>query len=241
MTLRHVICLSLLAVVALAAAAIAGPPVNGIYQSTDVGGTLNMGRYSEAWDAGGAALGIGTTLHAQSWDGMNLGLEWSYSCGTIQNTPYLISNTVNPVTGNGYKIYSKNFVGGTIWLSGTGPWAGGDAFYSGPILSYTEIETVQYANFEHIHAVTNVSAIAAIEGYNDLCLAFSVANGVEVGSTDLGGVKPADYPTFLAENCDPTRVEGAWWDMMSLSLQIDGCAVGNSESTWGTVKSLYSD
>ena len=98
----------------------------------------------------------------------------------------------------------KTFVGGTIWLSGAGPWGNGDAEYSGPINSYTEIETVQLSAWERVGVVTNVQATASFDGYPGMCIAFAVANGVEVGSTDFGELKPGDYPDFLwAGSCAP--------------------------------------
>jgi hypothetical protein len=232
LTLLSAICL-------LSASVMAGPPLNGIWTSTDIGGVINTGRYMEAYTAPNGAVAIGTTLHAQSWDGMNLGLEWSYSCGVIESEPVIISDFVN-ASGTGSRTYEKQFVGGTIWLSGSGPWGNGDPEYTGPILTYVEYETVQYVNWVRVHAVTNVTAIAQIEGYNESCLSFTVANGVEIGSTDFGDPVPGDYPTMLeAYTCNPISINGAWWNMMTLSLYIDSCTVSNEDRSWGAVKSLY--
>jgi hypothetical protein len=220
-------------------AALAGPPLNGVYSSTDIGGVINTGRYMEAFDTPNSAASIGTVLHAQSWDGMTLGLQWSYTCGVVMSEPNVISDFVN-ASGTGSRTYEKFFVGGSIWLSGDGPWGNGDAQYSGPITSYVEYETVQYVAWERVHAVTNVSAIASIDGYNDACLAFTVGNGVEIGSTDFGDPVPGDYPTMLeAYTCNPISINGAWWNMMTLSLYIDSCTVSNEDRSWGAVKSLY--
>lgn len=224
---------------ALAAAAFAGPPLPGDYQTTDIGGVVSMGRYTEGWLPGGGALLPGTTLNAQSWNGATLGTEWRYQCAVTVAPPVLLTNTVN-ASGFGNRTYMKQFVGGTIWLSGTGPWANGDPDYPGVIDSYTEFETIQYENFVPVAAVTNVQATAHFANYPSACMTFAVSNGVEIGSTAAGGVKPANYPDFLATDCSPTAPEGAWWDMITMTLSVSsGCATPAKPSTWGALKTLY--
>ena len=238
MNKTNVLLASLIVASLAVSAALAGPPLNGVYSSTDIGGVINTGRYMESYSAPDGAVAIGTVLHAQSWDGATLGLQWSYTCGVILGTPTLISDFVN-ANGTGSRTYEKVFVGGSIWLSGTGPWGNGDAQYTGPITSYVEYETIQYVAWNRVHAVTNVTAIASIEGYNDACLAFTVGNGVEIGSTDFGNPVPTTYPVMLDAGCSPTTGNGSWWDMMTLSLYIDSCSVGVEDQTWGAIKSLY--
>lgn len=222
--------------------AIAGPPLDGIYKSSDVGGPINVGRYTEGWEPGGGALESGTTLNAESWDGADLGLEWRYWCATEFLAPVLLIDTVNPATGNGNRTYMKQFTGGYIWLSGTGPWANGDPDYPGTIDTYVEFETIQYVNWVPVHAVTDVQATAHFDSYPSTCMNFAIANGVLVGSTDLGGTKPGDYPDFLQQfTCAPVLTLGAWWDMSDLSLYILGCSVPTEEMNWGAIKSLYKE
>ena len=223
---------------ALAATAFAGAPLDGDYDSTDIGGTIAAGRYTESWASGGDAYSPGTVLNAESWDGMNLGTEWSYSCGVLTSSSVL-TDFVNAY-GNGNRTYMKVFTGGTIWLSGTGPWGNGDPYYSGPITDYVEFETVQYTNFMPVAAVTNVQAIAMFDGYPDQCMAFSVANGVFMGDTDMGPL-PADFPAFLDANCGATGTLGAWWEMMSMTLSIAGCAVSNEDMSFSEIKTMYRD
>lgn len=225
---------------AVAASALAGPPLPGEYKTTDLGGVVSLGRYTEGWAPGGAALLPGVTLNAQSWNGATLGSEWSYRCATTTAPAVMLTNTVN-ASGNGNRTYMKQFVGGQIWLSGTGPWANGDASYPGVIDSYTEFETIQYANFVPVAAVTNVQATAHFDAYPNDCMAFQVSNGVEVGSTALGGTKPADYPDFLsAGTCTPDAPEGAWWNFLTMTLSISsGCATPSRPSSWGALKAVY--
>lgn len=238
MTLTKLSVVTLLTVSLISSAALAGAPLEGVYNSTDMGGDVELGRYMEAYAVPEGAVLPGTTLHAQSWDGMNLGQQWSYQCGVMNSTPVVISDFVG-VTGTGSRTYMKTFEGGTIWLSGTGPWGNGEAEYTGPILNYVEYETVQFVNFERVHAVTNVSATAYIEAFPNLCLAFTVGNGVEIGSTDFDHPVPADYPMMHDADCNPADMLGAWWDFMTLSLYIDSCVVSTDEATWDTVKSFY--
>jgi len=238
--MKHIVTTLLaLSVLALAVTAFAGPPLPGDYTTTDIGGVVSMGRYTEGWQAGGGALVPGTTLNAQSWNGASLGTEWRYQCATTAAPAVLLTNTVN-ASGFGNRTYMKQFVGGTIWLSGAGPWANGDADYPGIIDSYTEFETVQYENFVPVAAVTNVQATAHFANYPSACMTFAVSNGVEIGDTPSGGVKPANYPDFLAADCSPTAPEGAWWDMITMTLSVsDGCATPARPSTWGALKTLY--
>ncbi len=231
----------LLAALGLAAAtAFAGAPLPGNYQSSDLGGVIGYGRYTEGWQSGGGALAVGTTLNAQSWNGTSLGSDWKYWCATEQAPATLMFDAVN-TSGNGNRTYMKTFQGGVIWLSGTGPWANGDPEYAGVIDTYAEFETIQYSNWVPIAAVSNVQATAHFNNYPSDCLAFQISNGTRIGTTDLGGVKPADYPAFLyAGTCAEGAPYGAWWQMTSITLSISsGCATPSKPSTWGSLKALY--
>lgn len=228
----------MLAVLLAAGMAIAGPPLVGVYDSTDIGGDVNTARYTECFPSANGALLIGTTLNAESWNGSTLGSQWRYSCATQTTPPVLISSTV--VNGNGFKTYMKVFTGGTIWLSGSGPWANGDVDYPGVIDAYQEFETIQYSNYVRVHAVTNIAATAHFDNYPNDCLAFTVGNGVEIGSTDFGQVKPTTYPGFLVPStCTDTGVYGGWWDFITISLVISGCTVPAEQTSWGAIKTMY--
>jgi hypothetical protein len=224
----------------LAGTSVAGPPLDGNYNSTDLGGSVNVGRYTEAWDVGGGALLAGTTLNAESWDGTNLATQWRYWCGSMIVDAVLIVDNVDG-NGNGNRTYQKTFVGGFIWLSGTGPWANGDPDYPGTIDTYVEFETITYDQFVPVAAITNVQATAHFDGYSDNCMTFYIGNGSEVANTDLGDPIPADYPDLLDPNCGATRTNGAFWDLFTLTLSITGCATPVHETTWGAVKARYAD
>lgn len=221
-----------------AGSVIAGPPLDGAYQSTDLGGPVYVGRYTEAWSTGGAAINAGTTLNAESWNGSALGTQWRYWCATEAANGVLLVNTVNG-SGNGNRTYMKTFPGGYIWLSGTGPWANGDPDYPGVIDSYVEFETITYQNWVPIAAVTNVQAQAHFDNYPELCMSFYIGNGTRMTTTELGQPVPANYPALLDPSCAATRSLGAAWDFTSITLSIVGCNVSTKESTWGGIKSIY--
>lgn len=222
----------------LAGTALAGPPLSGSYKSVDMGGPLYVGRYTEGWDLGGGAFTVQTTLNCASWDGSALGTQWKYWCGTLQTPGVLLTSTVD-ANGNGNKTYMCTFVGGFVWLSGSGPWANGDPEYNGIIDSYVEFETVTYANWIPIAAITNVQAKAHFDNYAPVCITFFIGNGSRVATTDLGEPVPPNYPAFKTPTCDPTRTLGASWDFMTITLTITNCEVGTQATTWGAIKSIY--
>lgn len=225
----------------LAEASFAGAPLTGAYQSTDLGGPVYVGRYTEGWGGGGGgALLPGTTLNAASWDGLALASQWHYWCSTQLTNAVLLLNTVNG-SGNGNRTYMSTFVGGYIWLSGTGPWANGDPDYPGTIMNYAEFETITYQNWVPIVAITNVQAMAKFDAYPGSCMTFYIGNGSRVSTTDLGQPAPANYPGFLDPSCNPTYTLGACWDFFSVTLTITDCSVGTERTTWGGIKSLFDE
>jgi hypothetical protein len=227
----HVTLVTTLAVALFAVAAFAGAPLPGTYQSGDLGGTIPAGRYTEGWDAGGSAVSAGTTQNCASWDGATLGSSWRYTCGTQVAAGIVLSDNVDG-NGNGNRTTACTFTGGTLWLAGNGPWAGGD--------SYIEYETVQYFGGVPVAAVTNVQSVAHFDHYPASCFSFSIANGTRMGTTDLGQVFPAGYPAMLDAACGATRSLGAWWTMSAVTLSINaGCTTPARHSTWGALKAIY--
>lgn len=224
----------------LAEASFAGAPLTGAYQSTDLGGPVYVGRYTEGWASGGGAIQAGTTLNAASWDGLTLASQWHYWCATETSNAMLLVNTVN-ASGNGNRTYMKTFDGGYIWLSGSGPWANGDADYPGAIMDYKEFETITYSNWVPIAAVTNVQALASFNAYPGSCMTFYIGNGTRISTTDLGQPAPANYPGFLDPSCNPTYSLGACWDFTSVTLSITDCSVGTKSTTWGGIKSMFNE
>ncbi len=234
---RSIPLLTLLILAATASVTLAGAPLPGVYSSTDIGGVIPPGRYSEGWNPGGGALLAGTTLNCGSWDGANSGLVWKYICATQLTNAALIMDTVDG-NGNGQRVWKCTYSGGTFWLSGTGPWANGDADYPGVFDTYVEFETELYFGGVVVGATTTVQASAHFDNYPTICMSYGIGSGQRVGT---GAVEAPNYPPFLAAGtCLPVAPLGAWWNMNGVTLAITtGCATPTQQTTWGALKTLY--
>lgn len=224
--------------VMIAVPALAGPPANGTYTSTDIGGLMLPGRYSELWFGG--KLAVNNTLNEQSWDGFTLGTQWHWYCPWIAAAPVLLVNTVNGA-GNGIKIWKVTYTGGYCWLDGAGPWAGGDAQYTASVNTWIATVTETYSSFVLVGSVRNHSATATFDGYNNECMSLAVSNIEKLSDTDSGPL-PAGYPDFwswFACNNVGTAGPGEWGDIDSITMTITGCTVSTQLKSWGAVKALY--
>lgn len=225
----------------VAVPALAGPPVNGNYTSTDIGGSMLPGRYSESW-LGGGKLSVGNTLNEQSWDGATLGAQWHWYCPYVASPPVLLLNTVNGA-GNGMKIWRVTYAGGVMWLNGTGePWDGGDANYTATVNTWTAIVTETYANFVEVGTVRNHNSTATFNDYPNECLNLAISNLEKTGATDTMGPLPANFPFFMdGSNCGPAaNPNGEWGDVDSITFTIIGCPTIRTEAkSWGAVKAMY--
>lgn len=218
--------------------ALAGPPNNGTYKSTDIGGTMLPGRYSELWF--GAPLAVNNTLNEQSWDGATLGGQWHWYCPWISGKLLLV-NTVNGA-GNGQKIWRVTYTGGYCWLSNSGPWGGTDPSYLANINSWVAIVTETYAAFVEVGTVRNHNANATFTGYTQECMTLDVTNIEKLSDTNHGAL-PATYPVFWDWFvCAPAVGSGEWGKVDAITFTILGCpTVGVTQQTWGAVKAMYRD
>lgn len=218
---------------------LAGPPANGTYTSTDIGGTMLPGRYSESWYPN--KLTVNNTLNEQSWDGAVLGSQWHWYCPWITLPPTLLFDSVNGA-GNGIKVWRVVYSGGYCWLDGGGPWAGGDASYLADVTSWNAIVTEQYANFVEVGTVRNHDASATFQGYNLECMSLSVTNNAKIGDTNSGAL-PASYPSFWNwVGCfdQGPAGPGEWGKVDSITYTIFGCTpLATEQKSWGAVKSIY--
>lgn len=225
--------------IVVAVPALAGPPANGTYTSTDIGGPMLPGRYSESWYPN--KLTVDNTLNEQSWNGAVLGTQWHWYCPWIDSAPTLLFNNVNGA-GNGIKIWRVTYAGGYCWIDGAGPWAGGDASYLANINTWNAIVTETYSAFQEVGTVRNHDATATFVGYNTECMSLSITN-VEKLSDTTHGPLPANYPNFwnwLGCYDEGTAGPGEWGDVDSITFTIDGCQTVKTESkTWGSVKAMY--
>ena len=225
--------------VIIAVPALAGPPANGTYKSSDIGGTMLPGHYSESWFP--TKLTVNNTLNEESWDGATLGTQWRWYCPWVIGAPTLLLNTVDG-NGNGVKTWRVTYVGGTCWLDGAGPWAGGDPFYTASINTWIAIVTETFQNFVEVGTVRTHSASANFDNYDERCMSLQIENTEKLGDTN-GGPLPAGFPNFWDWNgCVDigTAGPGEWGDVDSITFTIQGCeTVRTEQKSWGAVKSLY--
>jgi hypothetical protein len=218
----------------IAVPVLAGQPADGTYKSTDIGGTMLTGHYSETWNGG--PMSVNNTVNEESWDGVDLGTQWKWYCAYVAAAPVLLYNGVSGTTGNGNKIWQVTYTGGMAWLSGTGPWAGGDAFYSATVDTWVATVTETYSNFVEVGTVKTVNATASFDGYPDACIVLALSNLEKHGN---GDVLPLGYPEFKDNSCNAAAGPGEWGEVDDITYSILGCTVRTEESSWGSVKALY--
>jgi hypothetical protein len=218
---------------------VAGPPIDGIYTSTDIGGQMLLGRYSESWDVADGRLQKDNTVNKLSWDGATLGTQWQLFCTRIAGPPVLITDTVDG-SGNGFREWKVVYQSGDLILDGNGPWGdGSEPTYEANLHAYQELVTFQYVNHQIVQRISTVSIQAGFKDYDETCVAISIFNQEELGTTYTATLPP-DYPVFLEPiTCDPNRTLGSWGEVDEITLIVTGCTVSNEVTTWGVIKSHY--
>ena len=232
--MKNAILISILSAVLVvgAASVYAAAPISGVYKSSD--GDFDEGRETTSW-VGGGFLNTDNKLHARSWNGAQLGIDWIFICPIVQNVN-LEADLV--FAGYGSRIYMITYFAGAFSLQGLNgqPWSTGDASYNGFLTNFTEIRTLIFENNVMVGSDSDYSFSGYFQNYPDLCLT-GIANGVWLGN----GVPPASYPYTVDVNCSPAANNTHFGDVRDLTFTIAGCTVGTEESTWGKVKSLYRD
>jgi hypothetical protein len=223
----------------VAVPAFAQPPLNGTYKSTDLGGMMLTGRYSESW-ANGTKLDVDNTMNEQSWDGATLGTEWWWYCPKAVSV-VLLADLVDG-NGNGQKIWRVSYTGGVMVLDGNGPWGGGDPSYTATVTTWNATVTEQFSNFVETLQVRSISATGTFVGFNAECITLQVSNTEKFGDTD-GGALPGDFPPFLDGNtCAPVGGAGEWGDVDEITFSVVDCeTVPTREASWGSVKAMYNE
>jgi hypothetical protein len=218
----------------------AGPPTQGVYYSTDIGGTVLEGRFSESWVGMGPGQ-IGNTLNSMSFDGATLGTEWRFYCASIAVAPVLISDT-RDASNTGEVVWKTDYDGGLFWLSKDGPWGDGLNDYTGFVTLMKVTTTYHYVLGQVLGIRSNVTLSGQFDDYDD-CLEYVINNTAVFGDTDNNGPLPADYPPFMDANCQTGILnEGAWGSVTEIAMQIVGsCTLPVETTTWGSVKALYGD
>lgn len=227
--------LAFLLCVILTVPAFAGPPLVGSYKSTL--GDMLTGTYSETWNGG--KLSVNNTINEASYDGVNLGTEWKWSCAYIAAAPSLVYDGVD-ANGNGNRIWNVVYTGGSAWLSQTGPWGNGED-YNLMVDTWNATVTETYSNFVEVGTVKTVNATATFVGFPETCIVLALSNLEKHGD---GATLPPPgvlaYPDFIdGANCNTAAGPGEWGEVDDITYSILGCTVGTQDKSWGSVKALY--
>ena len=221
---------------------LAGAPQNGVYLSTDMGGPMLVGRFSESWVDPGSHGQVGNTINALSIDvGFGLGSQWKLHCASIAFPSNLVSDTRN-ANGTGDVTYRTEYSGGLFWMSKNGPWGDGTEDYTGTIGRFIVTTTYMFVNNQVLGIRSNVTTTGTFDNYDD-CFEYTINNTAFYGDTNTSGPLPAGFPSFMDNYCQlGTRTRGGWGSVTEIALRILGdCTVPTQDSTWGAVKALYQD
>jgi hypothetical protein len=217
----------------LPALVLAGPPMYGVYNSNDIGGTMLTGRFSESYVGGGPGQ-VGNTIHALSYDTVNLGTQWRVQCPQIASPPTVISDT--RVNGTGDVVYSTIYTGGTFWLAKNGPWGDNVADYTGTIVSFSNVATYQFVGGTLIGIRSNVTLSGTFDSYPGV-MEFAISNSATFGDTSTQPF-PAVYPDLRDQSCAPGPTQGAWGSVPNITMVIQE-VVGVDEASFGTLKARF--
>jgi hypothetical protein len=219
-------------------------PVDGAYQSTDIGGPVYTGLFSESWTGASPWHGVvDNTFIAASVDGPAIATQWEVWCAAISAPPVEMSDT-RDINDTGVVTWSAAYDGGLFWLYGEGPWGapGASDFYG------TASTMVVQTAFTYVAGViTTISSEITMSGefdtgsWDGVCLNLNATS--VIGGTTESDVKPEDYPAFMESGCSPSPAElGAWGYFGALTLEILDCvATPVQNATWGSVKAMYAD
>jgi hypothetical protein len=223
--------LALLSVFAVAASAQTNPPLVGTYK-TLTGQLLNG--YATVSQPVPGATGLNTPgdiIDAQSYNG-TLGTQWKVTCPVAGASTLVFDGVVG---GNGQRIFNTPYLGGQLWLAGSGPWGTGDPQYTGGFSSFSVTTVQQWSNNAIVGIVANVNFTGMLDGYAN-CFTMSISNAEFVGF-DAG----APYPPVLGPgSCDVPGTFSSDWNVHDITFTLSGpCAVNAKQPTWGHLKGIY--
>lgn len=235
--MRKWILLFAAALIMVPVVASAAAPAVGTYKT--LYGQILTGRATESMPADLAEGQLGNLIMAASWDGATLGTNWAVSCPQIGTAPVLTYDDVDEY-GYGQRIYQTDYVGGQLWLSGTGAWAGGDPYYTSQLSTFRVIATKQYEAGVLVGVVSNINLRGPIDGYTS-CFEMALSNAELVGYTPIGPQEPGLFPPLKGpSDCGVDGSHGTYWDVHDITLTLYGsCVVPTEKSTWGAIKTLY--
>jgi hypothetical protein len=206
-------------------------PLDGQYST--YAGTLLPGRVSEAWCTIMSPGVPGNTENAMSWDGTALGTQWHVwgmaidAFGAIETARSIDGN------GTGWIDYTTNYDGGLFWLSGSGPWGGTPAGFTGFLTYYNVSTRVSYYLGQMVGATSNVFFTGVFDNCPNCAIEYSIANAMFVWRTGMPN-EPSPYPPFL---CGASA--GEYFEACCILTKIHCNPVGTEPATWGAIKSIY--
>lgn len=214
---------------------------SSIGQWRTIDGTMIGGRATEAWCGadGNPVRGgqTGNTQTAMSWDGVSLGTQWrAWGMAIDANGAFPLSDTVDPVSGDGIRTYSTNYIGGEFWLTRDHTWSDGIADPSGVLTSFNVVATLTIRGGQVVGASSNITFTGDFvdcPGANGCEIRFGITNALLAWSPDLGGSMPVDYPALAC-----SAGLGEAFSVCCITLDIY-CAVPAEETLWGSLKALY--
>lgn len=189
--------------VLLLATAVQAGPILGSYDSSDLSGLVETGRWTEGFKFGTPNT-VGNGAHAASWNAGVLGAQWELIGPTIASTTVIYpvgGSPVPPPTGMAIIIYQRVFdtTGATLTLTDTGPWwnaADPGTEYVVDLTLYEQTLTVTYVN----GAIANASSIETFQGDIQGYPGYQLLYGHTVGAYEdygLAAQLPANYPSFF--------------------------------------------
>ncbi len=227
--------LALVSSLAVAAFAQTNPPLVGTYKT--LAGTLIPGRATLSSATEGALNQAGQMIEAESYDGSTLATKWKVSCPQAGVSTLVYDGVAG---GTGQRIFQTPFTGGTLWLSGTGPWGTGDAQYTGTFSNFSVTTVQQIVNDQIVGMIANVNFTGILDSYAS-CFTMAISNAELVGFAPSAPALPGPFPAFVGpSDCGVTGTFGSYWDVHDITFSIIGqCAVSARQPTWGQLKNIY--
>ena len=185
-------------------------PILGSYESTELGGTVLMGRWSEGF-TGGNPSGVGNGAHAASLTGTTLGTQWEFTGATLASTAVLFGNPMAP-TGTFGVLRTFDVSVAQLLLKSDGGlapwWTAGDAGsqYVFNLTQYFQVLTVTM----DAGAIQQATSTEVFEGTWTDNPAYMVKYGHTVGIYENAGLAlppGGGYPAF--QGTAPI-IGGAW-------------------------------
>lgn len=194
-------------------------------------------------NCGGGGLQPGDLMSAASWDGVDVGAQWSVT--DIELASVVIDDSgLNP-DGSGVRVAHTIYTGGTFTLSPDGPWGhapGSLDLIEGVMTSGTgTIQIFRIAGGITVDVISTINGTGTITscGPDSDCVvsyAFGQSQIQWQGDPAAGGYWP-DFPPFLlcAGSLPPLASQ---WNTPNVGFGLS-CPISTDAITWGSLKGYY--